>query len=55
MAAEENDTKQENIQDWLRLDEGGPAFQLLTEEETAAVIVFIYFHHDYLLLHSSFI
>jgi hypothetical protein len=29
---------QENIQDWLQLGEGDPGFQLLTEEETAAVI-----------------
>jgi hypothetical protein len=28
----------ENIQDWLELDEGDPGFQLLTEEEIAAVI-----------------
>jgi hypothetical protein len=26
------------IQDWLQLDEGEPGFQLLTEEEIAAVI-----------------
>jgi hypothetical protein len=31
---------QENIQDWLELDEGVPGFQLLTEEEIAAVIFF---------------
>jgi hypothetical protein len=34
---------QENIQDWLQLDEGDPGFQLLTEEETAAVIFFYLF------------
>jgi hypothetical protein len=34
----ETETKQENIQDWLQLDEGDPGFQLLTEEEIAAVI-----------------
>jgi uncharacterized protein YehS (DUF1456 family) len=32
-AAGETETTQENIQDWLQLDEGGPGFQLLTEEE----------------------
>jgi hypothetical protein len=36
--AGETETTQENIQDWLELDEGDPAFQLLTEEETAATI-----------------
>jgi hypothetical protein len=39
-AAGETETTQENIQDWLELDEGDPEFQLLTEEETAAVIFF---------------
>jgi hypothetical protein len=45
-AAGETETTQENIQDWLQLDEGDPGFQLLTEEETASVIFFIiiYFH-----------
>jgi hypothetical protein len=37
-AAGETETKQEDIQDWLELDEGDPGFQLLTEEEIAAVI-----------------
>jgi hypothetical protein len=36
--AGEAETMQENIQDWLELDEGDPGFQLLTEEEIAAVI-----------------
>jgi hypothetical protein len=44
----ETETTQENIQDWLQLDEGDPGFQLLTEEETAAVIFFINFHQHYL-------
>jgi hypothetical protein len=42
-AAEETETSQENVQDWLQLDEGDPEFRLLTEEEIAAVIFFIYF------------
>jgi hypothetical protein len=42
-AAEEAETTQENIQDWLELDEGDPGFQLLTEGEIIAVI-FMYFH-----------
>jgi hypothetical protein len=40
-AAGEAETSQENIQDWLQLDEGDPEFQLLTEEEIAAVIYFL--------------
>jgi hypothetical protein len=38
----ETETTQENIQDWLQLDEGDPGFQLLTEEEIAAVIFFLF-------------
>jgi hypothetical protein len=38
----------ENIQDWLQLDEGDPAFQLLAEEEIATVTFFIHFHRHYL-------
>jgi hypothetical protein len=41
-AAGEAGTTQENIQDWLELDEGDPGFQLLTEEEIAAVIFFYF-------------
>jgi hypothetical protein len=32
------------MQDLPELDEADPGFQLLTEEEIAAVIFFIYFH-----------
>jgi hypothetical protein len=42
-AAGETETTQENIQNWLQLDEGDPGFQLLTEEEFAAVIFFYLF------------
>jgi hypothetical protein len=56
IAAGETETTQENIQDWLELDEGVPRFQLLTEEEIAAVI-FLYLFSSPLpmLLHFSFI
>jgi hypothetical protein len=37
-AAGETKTSQENIQDWLQLDEGDPGSELLTKEENAAVI-----------------
>jgi dolichol kinase len=40
-AAGEAETTQENIQNWLDLDEGHLRFQLLTEEEIAAVIFFV--------------
>jgi hypothetical protein len=42
-AAGKTETTQENIQDWLELDEGDPGFQLLTEEEIATVIFFYLF------------
>jgi hypothetical protein len=46
---EVTETTQENIQDWLELDDGDPAFHLLTEKEIASVILFlIYFHQHYL-------
>jgi hypothetical protein len=32
----------ETTQDWLQLDEGDPGFQLLTEQEIAAVIYFVF-------------
>jgi hypothetical protein len=35
---EDTETKQENTHDWLEIDEGGPGFQLLTEEEIDAVV-----------------
>jgi hypothetical protein len=48
-AAGETETAQENIQDWIQLDEGDPGFQLLTEDEIAALIfLFICFHQHYL-------
>jgi hypothetical protein len=37
-AAGEIKTTQENIQNWLQLDEGDPGLQLLTKEEIPAVI-----------------
>jgi hypothetical protein len=42
-AAGETEITQENMQDWLQLDAGGPGFQLLTEEEIVAVIFFYLF------------
>jgi hypothetical protein len=41
-AAGETETTQENIQDWLQLDEGDPGFQLLTEEEIATGIFYLF-------------
>jgi hypothetical protein len=52
-AAGETETTQENIQDWLQLDEGDPGFQLLTVEEIAAVI-FIYLFSAELIYVNKF-
>jgi hypothetical protein len=54
-AAGGTETTQENIQDWFELDQGDPGFQLLTEEEIAAVIFsfIIYFHQYYLYYYIS--
>jgi hypothetical protein len=41
-AAGETETTQESIKDWLQLDEEDPGFQLVTEEEIAAVIFFLF-------------
>jgi hypothetical protein len=38
-AAGGTETTQENIQEWLELDEGEPGFQLLTGEEIAANVI----------------
>jgi hypothetical protein len=39
---------QGSIQDWLELDKKYPTFQLLTQEEIAAMIFAIYFYQHYL-------
>jgi hypothetical protein len=56
-AAGQTETTQENIQDWLKLDEKDPGFQLLTEEEISEVIFFFYLFSSALsiLLNFSFI
>jgi hypothetical protein len=41
--AGETEITQENIQDRIKLDEGDHGYQLLTEEEIAAVIFFYLF------------
>jgi hypothetical protein len=51
--AVESETAQENIQDWLQLDEGDPGFQLLTEEEISAVIFFIFIRTTYIIKFSK--
>jgi hypothetical protein len=48
-AVGETETTQENIEDWLELDEGDPKFQLVSEEEIAAVI-FLYLFSSALLI-----
>jgi hypothetical protein len=55
-AAGETETTQGNIQDWLKLDEGDPGFQLLKEEEISAVISYFYlFSCPIYLFSKSFI
>jgi hypothetical protein len=55
MAAGGTDTTQENIQDWLELDEGDTGFQLLTKEEIAAVIFYLFLSTLQILLNFPFI
>jgi hypothetical protein len=38
----DSETAREIVQDWLNPDEGGPGFQLLTEVEISAAIVFLF-------------
>jgi hypothetical protein len=48
-AAGETETTRGNVQDWLQLNEADPGFQLLIEEETAAVIfLFIFISITYI-------
>jgi hypothetical protein len=42
-AAGETVTRQEYTQNWFELDEGDPGFQLVTEEEIAALMFFYLF------------
>jgi hypothetical protein len=46
-AAGETETTQENIQDWLQLDEENPGFHLLTGK-----IFFIYFISTTYIIHA---
>jgi hypothetical protein len=43
-AAGGTEIMQENIQDWLELDEGDPGFQLLHRARNSCNDSFIYFH-----------
>jgi hypothetical protein len=54
-AAGDTETTRENIQDWIELVEGGPGFQLLTDEEIAAVIFYLFLSALPILLHFLFI
>jgi hypothetical protein len=56
-AAGETETTQENIQDWLQLDEGDPGFQILTEEEIVSVIffLFIFISTAYIIQFSTYL
>jgi hypothetical protein len=54
-AAGETETTQDNIRDWLALDEGERRFLLLTGEEIAAVIFFLFSSALPILLNFPFI
>jgi hypothetical protein len=50
-AGRETETTEEDIQDWLELDEGDPGFQLLTEEEICCrYFLFIFIITTYITL-----
>jgi hypothetical protein len=53
-AAGETETTQENIQDWLQLDEGDPGFQLLTGRNCCSDTFFL-FSSALMLLNFPFI
>jgi hypothetical protein len=54
-AAGETETTQENIQDWLQLDEGDPVFQLLTEKEISAMIFLFFINATYIIKFSIYL
>jgi hypothetical protein len=52
----ETETTQENIQDWLELDEGELGFQLLTEKEIAApIFLFMFITTSYIIKFSIYL
>jgi hypothetical protein len=53
-AAGKTETRQENIQHWLELDDGDLGFQMLAEEDTDAVIFFIYLYSSPLSILLNF-
>jgi hypothetical protein len=54
-AGGETETTQDNIRDWLQLDEADLGFQLLTEEEISVVIYCLFLSALSILLHFPFI
>jgi hypothetical protein len=54
-AAGQTEATQENIQDWLELDEGDLGYQLLTEEEIATIIFYLFSSALPILLNFPFI
>jgi hypothetical protein len=54
-AVVETGNTEEDIQDWLQLDEGDTGFQHLTEEETAAVTFYLFSSALSILLNFSLI
>jgi hypothetical protein len=55
-AAGEPESRQENMLDWLELDEGDPGFQFLAEKEIAVVIyLFICIITAYIITFSIYL
>jgi hypothetical protein len=55
MAAGGTETTQENIQEWLELDEGDPGFQLLTDKKFLQLFFCLFSSGLPILLHFPFI
>jgi hypothetical protein len=54
-AAREIETTQDNIQDWLELDEGDPGFQLQRGRTCHSDIVFIFISTTYIIKFSIYL
>jgi hypothetical protein len=59
-AAGETETTQENIQDWLQLDEGDPGFQLLVflyflNKGSRVIFLFLFISTTYIIKFSIYL
>jgi hypothetical protein len=55
MTVVETETTQENVQNWLQLDEGDAGVHFLTEEEITAMIFFLFIFITTISLKFSYI